>query len=392
MIDRLLSRSLRGQLVITAGAVVLALLVGAVIMVITSPLITGSLDPWIWAEAYLALIEGATGIAVSFDPLAVEFLGLDGIIDTLVRATPYILAGLAVGVAFKAGLFNIGAQGQFLMGALGAVTAGIWLADTPSVIAVPVAVLAGCLAGAAYGFVPGWLKAYTGAHEVVVTIMLNFVAIQIVSWAVSEPLRAAGATFARTPSVSGAAIPVLAGDTGHLLHAGVLVAFAAVPIVWWVLYRTTVGFEVRTVGANPDAARYAGMRPRLIITLTMAASGLLAGLAGAVEILGVQQYLPAAYATTVGFDAITVALLGRANPWGILFGGLLLGALRAGAPLMQIKAGVPVQMIDILQGVILFFLAADLIVRWVFRIRPGRDAAEGPTSTPSLDTSPAAPI
>jgi simple sugar transport system permease protein len=202
--------------------------------------------------------------------------------------------------------------------------------------------------------------------------MLNFVAIQIISWAVSEPLRAARATFARTPDVGEAAIPILGGSTGHLLHSGVIIAFVAVPIMWWLLYRSTIGFEIRTVGANPDAARYAGMRPRMLIILTMSLSGLLAGLAGAVEILGVQHHLPAAYATTVGFDAITVALLGRANPWGILFGGLLLGALRAGAPLMQIQAGVPIQMVDILQGVILFFLAADLIVRWVFRLREDR--------------------
>ena len=369
MIERLLSRSLRAQLAITGGAVFLALVVGAVIMVLTSPIITGELDLWLWAEAYLALLQGATGIAITFDPFGLEFKSLKGVIDTLVRATPYILGGLAVGLGFKAGLFNIGAQGQFLIGALGAVMAGLVLADAPSFIAVPVALFVGLVFGAAYGFIPGWLKAYTGAHEVVVTIMLNYIAIQIVSWAVSEPLRAAGATFARTADVQGARLWVLGGSTGHLLHSGVIIAFLAVPIVWWVLSRSTIGFEIRAVGANPDAARYAGMRPKMIIMLTMAASGLLAGLAGSIEILGVQHYLPAAYATTVGFDAITVALLGRSNPWGIMFGGLLLGALRAGAPLMQITAGVPVQMIDILQGVILFFLAADLIVRWVFRIR-----------------------
>lgn len=389
MINRLLSRSLRGQLAITAGAVLLAVVVGAVIMILTSPIITGSFDFWLWGEAYLALIQGATGLAISFDPFSVEFKSFNGIIDTLVRSTPYILGGLAVGLGFKAGLFNIGAQGQFLMGALGAVTAGIFLADAPSMIAVPLALVAGLAAGAAYGFIPGWLKAYTGAHEVVVTIMLNFVAIQIISWAVSGPLRAAGATFARTPGVGEAEIWTLAGSTGHFLHAGVILAFVAVPIVWWVLYRSTIGFEIRTVGANPDAARYAGMRPRMLIVLTMTASGLLAGLAGGIEILGVQHYLPAAYATTVGFDAITVALLGRANPWGILAGGLLLGALRAGAPLMQIVAGVPVQMIDILQGVILFFLAADLIVRWVFRIRDARgtDVDELKTVTSSYGGS-----
>ena len=372
MINRLLSRSLRGQLAITGGAILLALVVGAIVMTVTSPIIKGELDPWLWAQAYLALLQGATGIAIAFDPFSIEFTSTNGIIDTLVRATPYVLGGLAVGLGFKAGLFNIGAQGQFLMGALGAVSVGILLTDAPPVIAVPVALLAGLVFGAAYGFIPGWLKAYTGAHEVVVTIMLNYIALQIISWAVSGPLRAAGATFARTPGVGNSAIPVLIGSSGHFLHAGVILAFLAVPIVWWVLYRSTIGFEIRTVGANPDAARYAGMRPKLLIVLTMTASGLLAGMAGGIEILGVQQYLPAAYATTVGFDAITVALLGRANPWGILFSGLLLGALRAGAPLMQIKAGVPVQMIDILQGVILFFLAADLIVRWVFHIRDAR--------------------
>jgi simple sugar transport system permease protein len=372
VIEKLLSRSLRGQLAITGGAVLLALVVGAIVITVTSPIIKGELDPWLWAQAYLALLQGATGIAITFDPFSIDFTSTNGVIDTLVRSTPYILGGLAVGLGFKAGLFNIGAQGQFLMGALGAVTAGIVLADAPSFIAVPLALVAGLLAGAAYGFIPGWLKAFTGAHEVVVTIMLNYIAIQFIAWAVSGPLRAAGATFARTPDVGNAHLWVLGGNTGHLLHSGVLIAFAAVPIVWWVLYRSTIGFEIRTVGANPDAARYAGMRPRMLIVLTMSASGLLAGLAGSIEILGVQQYLPAAYATTVGFDAITVALLGRSNPWGIMFGGLLLGALRAGAPLMQIKAGVPVQMIDILQGVILFFLAADLIVRWVFRIRQAR--------------------
>ena len=389
MINRLLSRSLRGQLAITTGAIVLAFVVGAVVMVVTSPIITGSLDLWLWVDAYLALIQGATGIAITLDPFSVEFLGLNGIIDTLVRATPLILAGLAVGVGFKAGLFNIGAQGQFLMGALGAVTVGVFLAEAPSFIAVPLALLAAVAAGAAYGFVPGWLKAYTGAHEVVVTIMLNYVALAIVSWAVTGPMRSATATFARTDDVGAAALPILGGGAGHLLHSGVLIAFAAVPIVWWILYRTTVGFEVRTVGANPDAARYAGMRPKLLIVGTMTAAGLLAGLAGGVEILGVQNNLPATYATSIGFDAITVALLGRANPWGILAGGLLLGALRAGAPLMQIVAGVPIQMIDILQGVILFFLAADLIVRWVFHIRgaQGGDVDELKTVTSSYGGS-----
>lgn len=358
MISRLRAvlAGVRGQFLLALGAVVLSLVVGAALMILTSPLIGGALDWGLPLRAYGALVEGA-------------LLTVNGWIDTLVRATPYILAGLAVGIGFKAGLFNIGAQGQFLMGALGAVAAALALTDAPPLVAIPLTLLAGLLAGAAFGFIPGWLKAYTGAHEVVVTIMLNYVALQIVSWAVTGPLRARGATFARTPDVGNAALPALLEAPGRVLHLGVVIALVSVPVLWWILYRSTVGFEVRAVGANPDAARYAGMRPRLVTTLTMTAGGLLAGLGGAIEITGVQGYLPAAYATSVGFDAITVALLGRANPIGILFGGLLLGALRAGAPLMQIKAGVPVQMIDILQGVILFFLAAELIVRYVFRLR-----------------------
>jgi simple sugar transport system permease protein len=344
------------QLAFPAGAILLALVTGAVIMILTSPLVTGGLDLALPFEAYRALLEGA-------------FLSTDGLIDTLVRATPLVLAGLSVGLCFKAGLFNIGGQGQFLMGGLFAGWAGAELAGADPIVAVPVAVLAGAAGGALFGFIPGWLKAYTGAHEVVTTIMLNYIAALIVSWAILGPLRDQGASFARSPDVGNAGLPIIAGSPGHEMHAGVLIALLAVPILWWVLARTTAGFELRTVGASPDAARYAGMRPRLVITATLTIGGLLAGLAGAVEILGVARYIPATYATNVGFEAITVALLGRANPFGILFGALLIGALHAGAPLMQIEAGVPVQMIDILQGVILFFLTADVIVTRLLRVR-----------------------
>ena len=223
--------------------------------------------------------------------------------------------------------------------------------------------------GALYGMIPGFLKAFTGAHEVVTTIMLNYIAIQIVAYLIQGPLRAPGSSFARSADVGNAAIPVIITSGGHQAHLGVIFPFIAAGIIWWLLYRTTIGFEIRTVGANPDAARYAGMRPRYLMMLAMSVAGLLGGLAGAGEILGVSGYMPAAYSTNVGFDAITVALLGRVHPLGIVFAGLLLGAMRAGAGLMQIQAGVPVQMIDVLQGVILFFLAADIVVRRVFRIR-----------------------
>ncbi|MEO6577577.1 MAG: ABC transporter permease [Candidatus Limnocylindria bacterium] len=336
-----------------AAAIVLALLVGAIFMIASSPLVDGELNPMLPMTAYWALVSGSLG-------------SLNGIINTLVQATPLVLAGLAVGIGFKAGLFNIGAQGQFLMGALATAAVGVSVAGLSPIIAIPIAIAAGMAAGMAYGFIPGFLKAYTGAHEVVTTIMLNFVAIQLVAYIVSGPLRGAEASFVKTDTIVSAALPILVGRNGHL---GVLFAALAVPAIAWLLFRSTLGFEIRTVGANPDAARYAGMHPRALIILTMSIAGLLAGLAGSIEILGQIRHMPSPYATSVGFDAIAVALLGRAHPVGILFAGLLFGAMRAGAGLMQIQAGIPVQMINVLQAVILFFLAADLIVQAVFRLR-----------------------
>jgi simple sugar transport system permease protein len=333
-------------------AILLALLIGAVVIILSSPLIRG-FDPLLPLVAYRALAQGAFG-------------SLQALVNTLVNATPLVLAGLAVGIGFKAGLFNIGAQGQFLLGAVSATVAAIALNDASPWVAIPLSLLAGMAGGLAWGFIPGFLKAFTGAHEVVTTIMLNFVAIHLVAYVISGFLRGANVTFARTDDFAAAALPILVGRNGHL---GLLFVVVAVPLAWWVIYRSTVGFEIRTVGANPDAARYAGMHPRWITILTMSACGLLAGLAGAGEILGEVGYMPASYGTTVGFDAIAVALLGRAHPVGILFAGLLFGAMQAGAGLMQVQAGVPAQMVGLLQAIILFFLAAELVVRRVLRVR-----------------------
>lgn len=350
---------LRGQLLLPAGAIVLALLVGALIIIITSPLAVGKFDPTLPITTYSALVQGSLG-------------SVNGLVDTARAAAPLILVGLAVGFCFKAGLFNIGGQGQFLMGAVAAAAVGMALSSAPAIVAFPVAVLAAIVAGAFYGFIAGWLKAYTGAHEVVTTIMLNYIAIQIVAYLIQGPLRAEGASFARSGDVVNAALPVIFNQgTGHEAHLGIIFPYILAAFIWWLLYRTTIGFELRTAGANPDAARYAGMKPRFLITLALTLAGGLAGLAGAGEILGVAGYMSATYSTNVGFDAITVALLGRANPIGIVAAGLLLGAMRAGAGLMQIQAGIPVQMVDVLQGVILFFLTADIVVRWIFRIRAG---------------------
>ena len=334
-------------------AIVLALIVGAVV-IYGSLIITGRpIEIGLPLQAYEALFEGAFG-----GPVA--------IIGTLAETAPLILGGLSVGLAFKAGLFNIGAQGQFILGALGAVAVGVALRDASAFIALPLAFIAGLAAGAFWGFIPGVLKALSGAHEVVTTIMLNYVSFGVLAWAVSGPLDTLESPEPLTGDVGSAALPVLIGRNGHL---GIAIAFLAVIVVWWLLSRTTLGFEIRTVGANPDAARYAGMRPRAIIVLTMSLAGLLAGAAGAITLLGITRNMGPTYPTTVGFDSIAVALLARSNPFGIIFSALLFGAMRSGATLMQIRAGIPIELIDVLQATILLFLVANPVLKRVLRLR-----------------------
>ncbi len=327
-------------------------------MILSSPLVDGSFNFLLPVEAYVALFRGAFG-------------SLDAIVNTLKNATPLILAGFAVGIGFKAGLFNIGAYGQFLVGALAATAVALALDGASPFVAIPLSLLAGMAGGLLYGMIPGVLKAFRGAHEVVTTIMLNYVAIYLVSGVIGGPLRGEDVTYSRTDDLHAAILPIIVGDSGHL---GILFAAAAVPIVWWFLYRSIIGFEVRTTGANSEAARYAGMNPRFLIVFTMSLCGLFAGLAGATEVLGEVGYMPASYSSTVGFDAIAVALLGRANPVGILLAGLLFGAMQAGAGAMQIQAGIPVQFVSVLQAIILFFLTAEILVRRIFRVRKAAEA------------------
>ncbi len=346
--------------IVPAAAVVLGLILGGLVILASSFFAVGGFDPVLPLRAYGALFEGAFG-------------NVNGIVNTLVQAAPLVLGGLAVAVGFKAGLFNIGAQGQFLMGALAAAAVGAAVASQPAPFAITAAVLAAALAGAAWGFIPGALKAWTGAHEVVTTIMLNYIASSLIGFLIVGPLGTPGFSFARTGPVDNAALPVIFGRN---LHLGVIIAFIAVPLIYWLVWRTTLGFEIRTVGANPSAARYAGMKPGLLIVVTMALCGLLAGVAGAGQILGISFFMNASYGTSIGFDSISVALLGRAHPVGVLIAALLFGAMRAGAGLMQIRAGVPVEIIDVIQACILLFLAADVIVRRALRIRAPRGTVD----------------
>ncbi len=359
---------LRSRLWAVAGlpivAILLSMVVGAFVIWGSELLLPGAFEWDLPLIAYASLIEGSIG-------------SFSAIVNTLIQATPLILAGLSVALGFKAGLFNIGAQGQFLMGALGAVAIGVQVADQPPIVAIVIATIGGMAFGAFWGFIPGILKAVSGAHEVVTTIMLNYIAISVLAWAVSGPLKVPGSPSPITFDVGNAAFPIMIGENGHI---GIGLALLMTVVVWFLLYRTTLGFEIRTVGANPDAARYAGMRPKVIVVLTMSMCGLLAGLAGAGVVLGVTHTMTSSFGTTVGFDAIAVALLARSNPFGIIFSALLFGAMRAGATLMQINAGIPPELIDVIQATILLFLVAAPVVLRVFRLR-GVSGGLGATET-----------
>ncbi len=356
----------------------LSLLLGAAIILASETLVPGKkFDPLLPFTAYEALVEGCLGTIPEW------FKGdFDPLVSTLVYTAPLLFGGLAVGFGFKAGLFNIGAQGQFLVGALGAVIVGVQLQSAPAPIAIFGATLAGMIGGALWGFVPGFLKAFSGAHEVVSTIMMNYIAVQLLAAMVSGPLKVPRSPQAVTFDVGNAAFPEIIGRNGHL---GILLALIAAGLVWWLLYKTTWGFEVRTVGANPDAARYAGMRPKLITVATMTFSGMLAGLAGTCVLLGVTHSMTSSFGTTVGFDSIAVALLARSNPIAVIPAALLFGGMRAGAGLMQIRADIPVELVDVLQATILLFLVASPVLRRVLRMRGAQPGiATGGAIAPSL--------
>jgi ABC-type uncharacterized transport system permease subunit len=357
-------------------SIILALLLGSILIIASSLVTEGSINLLLPLVAYESLLQGATGLsfidvaggAITFNPSINPDQAARALTNTMAAASPLALTGLAVGVGFKAGLFNIGGTGQVLVGGFFAALAGAAVAQLPVPIAFTVAVLAGAFGGALYGFIPGALKAFTGAHEVVSTIMLNSLAAFFIVGVVNDIFKITGPTFARTADVGNAAMPILFGRNGNL---GIFITLALVALTWVLIYRTPLGFEIRTVGANPSAARYAGMSPRKLIVLTMSLCGMFAGLAGAFEILSLGYY-PAIFGSTIGFAGITVALLGRAHPVGILLAAILLGGMRAGAPAMQITAKIPIEIIDVIQGLILLFLAAEPVIRHLIRSRTER--------------------
>jgi simple sugar transport system permease protein len=290
-----------------------------------------------------------------------------------VQATPYIFAGLAVAFGFRVGLFNIGAEGQIFVGALAAVWAGVFIKGLPAIIHAPLALLIGSLGGAVWGFVPGWLKAKTGAHEVIITIMMNYIAFRLSEYLLTGYLRDPNKTTPiSAPIEVTAQIPRFFPDPNRF-HLGFFIALAVAYLVYLLLFKTTWGFELRTVGANPNAAHYAGMNIVRSTVLTMSLSGMLAGFAGANEVLGVNRNLGVAFSSGYGFDSIALALLGNSHPLGVVLAALLFGFLRNGAIQMQLTAGIPIDIISIIQAMILAFIAAPAIIRTLYRLKPPKE-------------------
>lgn len=347
------ARQLLDPLLVPALSVVTALAIGALVIAAAGG------DP---LAAYVGLVEGSFGSAQALS-------------ETAVWTTPYILAGLAVALAFQGGLFNIGAEGQLALGAVAAAWAGYGLpalvgGSLPAVLHVPLTLLFGAAGGAAWAAIPGWLKARTGGHEVINTIMLNYIALNAVSYLLNGPMKdpTPGNVIARTRLVAESArIPPLL--EGLRVHWGFLLALGLAALVGWALKRTTLGFSIRTAGASPDAAKYAGMNVPRTIVLSMALSGALAGTAGAIEVSALNYRHELGFSQGYGFDAIAVALLGRTHPAGVVLAALLFGAMRNGATRMQYLTQIPVDVISVIQALILLFVAADVIIRRLYRLR-----------------------
>ncbi len=355
-----------------ALAILLALAIGAIIVVAFDPGVQRAAG-YIFAqpadffsEAWRAFSGFFTGLIRGsiFDWRQANFaLAIRPMTESVVRAIPLVIAGLAVAVSFTAGLFNIGVQGQLIMGALIGGFLGFAL-DLPAGIHIIVGVLGAILGGALWGFIPGILKARLGANEVIVTIMMNSIALYFLA-AMLNTVRfyGEGGYPGKSQRVgAGALYPQLLGGAFRL-HSGLIIALLAVVFVWWLLDRSTFGFEIRAAGANPDAARTAGINVKSTIMWTLVLSGALAGLAATAPVFGTEKAVTGGVAGSIGFDAITVALLGRSRPLGVLFAGLLFGALNAGGALMQSAEGIPVDIVLITQAVIVLTIAASEAIR-----------------------------
>jgi simple sugar transport system permease protein len=364
----------RSALLVPVLAILTALIVSAVIIAVTdidALRLWGSNPGQAWHDTY-------TTIGGAYKALFVgAFWGVKPWSETLVAAAPLILTGLSVAIGFRAGLFNIGAEGQMLMGGLLATIIGFYF-KLPAYIHLPFALLGGFIGGAIWGGIPGLLRAKTGAHEVISTIMLNWIAIRFMDWVLRVGfIQAEGRDDPVSKNVlPSALLPRFSDDPTLRLHVGIILALLAAAFVFWLLYRTTVGYQFRAVGYNPDGAHYAGMKVTWLYVLVMAVAGGMAGLAGANQILGPLSRATPGFSGGLGFDAIALALLGRSHPVGVVLAGLLFGALEAGGRQMQVATDVSIDLILVVQALIVVFIAAPALIRAIFRVRTGKGAEQ----------------
>ncbi len=338
----------REIILIPLAAVFMALVIGAVIMMATS------VAPATILRSFVAMADGSVG-------------SINAISETLTASIPLVLAGLGIGLAFRAGLFNIGAEGQMVIGGLAAAIASFSITGLPMAIHMPLVLIIGLVFGGIYAAIAGFLRAATGAHEVISTIMLNLISFRLLDYLLRQPfIQKEGRSDPISKAVLDTAeLPRLLSfiDPNLRLHLGLFLMLGAVALVYWLLFRSKLGFAFRISGENPDAARYAGIRAGMTIVIAMAIAGGLAGLAGAAQVTGVLGRATPGFTAGIGFDAIAVALLGRSHPVGILLAGILFGALEAGGRQMQVDAGVSIDMISIIQALIIIFVAAPLLVK-----------------------------
>ncbi len=364
----------RTALLVPALAIFSALVVGGIIIFVT--------DIDLWRDFSGDTVSNTLGeVRDAFTALFTGSFGsLRALSETLTSTAPLILAGLSVAIGFQAGLFNIGTEGQILIGGMAAAYVGFAL-DLPIVLHLPVVILAAIIGGGIWGGIPGFLRARTGAHEVITTIMLNSIAIFLVDYLLTnslfqvegrqDPISQTVDTSARFPRLLGFL------DRSDLrVHLGIFVALLFAYAVYWLLYKSTIGFEFRAVGANPHAARYAGMSVTFLYVAVMAIAGALGGLAGSMQINGVLYRATPGFSANIGFDAISLALLGRSHPAGVAVAGLLFGALRAGGQEMQVASNVAIDLIFVIQALVVVFIAAPALIRAIYRVKTGEGAGQ----------------
>lgn len=379
-------------------AVITGLLIGAIIIVITDSTVIaawrhffdapGAAFEATWESirvAYGALISGSLGVVEIWHGIQALLAGQGGaalgqamipLAESMTQSVPYIFAGLAVALGFQGGLFNIGGEGQLLVGALSSVYIGYAVTGLPWFIHLPLALLAGIIGAGIWGAIPGILKAYTGGHEVINTIMMNWIIISLSAWLLKVGGPMSRGELPITPEVlPSAQIPQLFSTQGNRFHWGFFLALLVAAFVWWLLYKTTLGFEIRMLGANPKAARYSGIHVRRLYVIVLTVSAALAGMAGSVQALAVDHWVGLGFSGGMGFDAIALALLGKSHPLGVVLAAILFGTLRNGATRMQSVAHIPIDIITIVQALVIVFIAAPAIIRWIYRIKAKEEAA-----------------